>query len=52
MKDDLHIHPRTFITFEVVSLGVSPSRQRLEGDDYYDDEATCGCLPSHQRSRD
>ena len=41
------------ITPEVVSLGVSPPRQRLEGDDDDDDddEATCGCLPSRQRLR-
>ena len=40
------------ITPEVVSLGVSPLRQRLEGDDDDDDnEATCGCLSSRQRSR-
>ena len=31
------------ITSEVVSLVVSPPRQRLKGDD--DDETTCGCLP-------
>ena len=34
---------------EVASLGMSPPRQRLEGDD--DDKATYGCLPSRQRSR-
>ena len=39
------------IASEVASLGVSPPRQRLEGDDDDDDEATCGCLPSRQRSR-
>ena len=41
------------ITPEVASLGLSPLRQRLEGDDDDDDddEASCGCLPSLQRSR-
>ena len=38
------------ITPEVASLGVSPPRQRLEGD-YDDDETTNGCLLSRQRSR-
>ena len=38
------------ITPEVVSLEVSPPRERLECDDD-DDEATCACLPSRQRSR-
>ena len=38
------------ITPEVASLGVSPLHQRLEGDDD-DNETTCGCLPSRQRSR-
>ena len=40
------------ITPEVASLGVSPPRQRLEGDDDdYDDgdETTYECLPSGQR---
>ena len=39
------------ITPEDASLGVSPLRQRLEGDDDDDDEATCGCLSSRHRSR-
>ena len=37
------------ITPEVASLGVCPPRQRLEDYDD-DDEVTCGCLPSRQRS--
>ena len=38
-------------TPEVASLGVSPLRHKLEGDDGDDDDATCGCLPSRPRSR-